>query len=223
MVCMQTNFFQNDAVAHTVFFSSLILLIVILPFDEGGNGYILQLLTQVVLLLWAALWAIRVLRRGQLVLLFDGIDLFVLGFVVWAVISLYFSEYKYATILELLKILSAAALFYLCRTLFPLNERRTTLLIVILGSSLIQLFVALYAFFIRHTPILQAGFVNPNELACFFVIGINIALSVLLFHRPEKDLAIETQRDRAERQKSRRPEEQKTRNSASQLLNFLTS
>jgi len=167
-----------------------------IPFDEGGNGYILQLISQVLLLLCATLWGIQVIRRGKVVLIFDRIDLFVLGFVAWVALSLYFSEYKYATILELIKILSYAALFYLCRILFPLKEKRTVLLAIILGSTMLQFLVSLYSFFIGGTPILQAGFVNPNNLACFFVIGITIALSFILFYRPEKEVATETRRHR---------------------------
>jgi O-antigen ligase len=180
---IQSIILSNNSVASTGFLMSLILLILILPFDEGGNGYILQLITQMMLLLCGTLWAIQVIRRGQVVLIFDWIDLFVLGFVAWAAVSLYFSAYKYATILEIIKVLSYAALFYLCRMLFPLKEKQTILLVAIFGSGMFQFFVALYSLFIRNTPILQAGFVNPNNLACFFVIGANIALSFILFHR----------------------------------------
>lgn len=173
-----------------VLFSSLLLLILILPFDEGGNGYIVPLITQVVLLLCATCWAIQTIRRKQCTLIFDRIDVFVLGFIAWAVLSSYFSVYKYATFLELIKIFSYASLFYLCRILFPLKKSYITgFIVAIFASSFIQFLVSLYSLFVLHTPILQAGFVNPNKLACFFVIGIAIALSFLLFFRQEKKLA----------------------------------
>ncbi len=184
---MKSIIFLSDSVTNTVFLGSLVLLIFMLPFDEGGNGYILQLMTQLVLLFCATLWAIQVIRQKQVVLIFDWIDFFVLGFVAWTAVSLYFSVYKYATILELIKVLSYTVLFYLCRILFPLKEKRTVLLVAILGSTVLQLLVSLYSFFIRNTPILQAGFINPNNLACFFVIGINIALSFILFYRQENN------------------------------------
>jgi O-antigen ligase len=180
---MKISDLSNHLDMRSLLLGSLIVLILILPFDEGGNGYIVPLITQVGLLLWATGWAIRTIRRGQFVAIFDRIDLFVVGFLIWAGISSYFSVYKYATFLELIKIISYAALFYLCRMMFPLQAKRIVLLLAILASSVLQFLVALYAFFIRHTPILQAGFVNPNELACFFVIGISIALSFLLFQQ----------------------------------------
>ena len=168
---------------QTIIFGSMLVLIVILPFNEGGNGYIVQLLTQLILLGGAACWAVHALRRGQVGLIFDRVDWFVLGLSLWALGSLAFSAYKYATILELIKLLAYLALFYLARILFPLGEKRALLLAAILGSSLLQLAVALHAVLFRDAPILQAGFVNPNELACFFVFGSAIALSYLLFHQ----------------------------------------
>jgi tetratricopeptide (TPR) repeat protein len=208
---MKYRILQNSSGSGVVFFSSLLLLIFLIPFNEGGNGYILQLITQLLFLLCATLWALQVIRRGQILLIFDWIDLFVLGFVAWAGLSLYFSEYKYATILELIKIFSYAALFYLCRIVFPLGEGRTALLVAILSSTMLQLLVSLYSFFIQGTPILQAGFVNPNNLACFFVIGITTSLSLILFYRPESRIVTEAQGSRgAGEQGSRGVEEQRS-------------
>jgi len=163
---------------------SLALLIVLLPFNEGGNGYILQGVIQLWILSWATIWAIGVIRRGRLTLLLARIDAVVIGFLGWALLSLVFSDYTYATIVALLKIVSYAALFYLCRLLAPLRNARRLLLGAIVGSSLAQLGAAGYNHLLRGAPILQAGFVNPNKLACLFVVGLAILLSALLFASP---------------------------------------
>ena len=173
---------KQESLIKTFIFGSLIVLMVIIPFDEGGNGYILQLMSQLVLLVCATLWAIQIIRKRQLLIIPDKIDLCVLGFLLWAALSIHFADYTYAAALEAIKILSYAALFYLCRSLYPLRGKRTILLAALLVSSGLQLIFALYSSLILHTQTLQAGFVNPNNLACFFVIGFNIALSFLLFH-----------------------------------------
>lgn len=177
--------FIDRITAKNVFFGSLLFLIAIIPFNEGGNGYILQLITQLLLLLWATIWAIQTLRRGKIVFIFDWIDLFVLGFLAWSLVSSAFSAYKYATILELIKIFSYTALFYLCRILFPLEKRRMLVLIAIVGSSAFQFLTALYLYLAHHTPVLQSGFVNTNNFACFLLIGINIGLSFIVFFRDD--------------------------------------
>ena len=85
------------------------------------------------------------------------------------------------TILELIKIASYAAVFYLCRMIFPLQNTRSLLLFTIFSSSVIQMFVAWYLYLSHHTTVLRADFVNPNNFACFLVFGVNIGLSFILF------------------------------------------
>ncbi|MBD3305539.1 hypothetical protein GF348_04125, partial [candidate division KSB3 bacterium] len=162
---------------------AILLLILIIPFDEGGNGYILQGITQVVLLVVATLWAVRMLRRGTWLVTFDWIDVWVAGFFLWGLLSVLWSAYTYATLLELIKIFSYVALFSLCRVLFPLKQWQQVVLLTIFGSSVVQMLAAWIFLLTGRTATLRAGFINPNILACFLVIGINIGLSVLLFSR----------------------------------------
>ena len=175
--------FLTEQFPKTLFFVSLLVLLILIPFDEGGNGNILQLITQLLALICATVWAAQKIRCGKLTLIFDRLDVVVLGGLVWLLLSLAVSDYKYATILELIKISSYAALFYLCRLLFPLRKKRTILLMVILGSGVFQCFVAWTYYLTGRTEVLKAGFVNPNNFACFLLFGIHIALSFLLFFR----------------------------------------
>jgi O-antigen ligase len=112
---------------------------------------------------------------------YEWIDLFVLAGLAWIGISLVFSEYAYATISEGIKVLSYIALWYLGRVIVSSQKTRSLLLFAIVGSGSLQFCVALYNWFVQHTPGWKAGFVNPNEFACFLVIGLHIALSFLLF------------------------------------------
>lgn len=184
---MQLHFGKSTQTTETTLSIILLLLIMIIPFNEGGNGHIIQLITQCLLLLGATIWGIQVLRRKSLTLIFERIDLFIAGFLTWSLISLLISEYKYATMLELIKLGSYAALFYLLRVLFPLKQRQTWLLTAILISSVLQGVVAWGLLLLQRTPVLQAGFVNPNNFAQFLVFGVNVALSFVLFATaPEK-------------------------------------
>ncbi|GAK59130.1 hypothetical protein U27_06106 [Candidatus Vecturithrix granuli] len=178
---MQLHFRKNAQAVETLLSGILLLLIMIIPFNEGGNGHIIQLITQCLLLLGAIIWAIYVLRRGSLTLIVEWIDLFIAGFLTWSLISLIISEYKYTTMLELIKLGSYAALFYLLRVFFPLKQRQTWLLTAILISSALQCVVAWGLFLAQRTRVLQADFVNPNNFAQFLVFGVNIALSFVLF------------------------------------------
>ena len=178
---MLIRFWKNTQWAEPVVWGILLLLILIIPSNEGGNGYIIQLITQLLLLSGATLWAIQVLRRGRLTLIFDWLDLFILGFLGWSVVSTILSKYAYASILELIKIGSYAALFYLLRMFFPLKQRQIYLLLAILLSSVLQCLLAWGFLLAQYTPVLQAAFVNPNNFAQFLVFGVNIALSFVLF------------------------------------------
>jgi O-antigen ligase len=173
--------FTSPKPVETIVFIGLLVIILLIPFDEGGNGYILQGLTQVLLLLCSTICAIQAIQRGTLVLVFSWCDLFVLGFLGWSLVSLAFSEYAYIGILEVIKMLSYVALFYLCRVLFPLENRQTVFLLIIVVSSMVQAMVAGYFYVTHHTPVLQASFVNPNNFASFVLFGIHIALGFVLF------------------------------------------
>ena len=179
--------FQNRTPAEIIVLGSLLFLILFIPFDEGGNDYVIQGITQVVLLFCGIIWSVHIIRRGEMRLIFDRIDWIILGSLVWLLVSLGLSEYKYTTLLELIKIASYLAVFYLCRTLFPLKRLQSLLLVTIFSSSVVQMAVAWYFYLSQHTRMLQADFVNPNNLACFLVFGINIGLSYILFARPQKN------------------------------------
>ncbi len=173
---------QQTVTAETVFFGSLLVLIVLLPFDEGGNGHIVQLVTQLLVLFCATIWAIHVFRERQFELRLYWIDLCVLGFLLWCLISSLFSAYAYASILELIKIFSYAVFFFLCRILFPIGTQRSTVvLLTILGSSLIQSGFAWYRYLTLPAKNIHGGFFDPNNLACFLVTGITLGLSAVLF------------------------------------------
>lgn len=180
---MKRSLFPNGAFAERIGFLGCLALLLIMPFDEGGNGYIVQLVLQLLLLLGGIAWAIQAIRRRTVTLHWQPVDWWIAGFLIWSAGSLMIADYRYAAIFELIKLLAYAALFYLLRTFVPLQHKRVWLLAALLASSLIQIVVGLFSVVIRHTSILQAGFVNPNELACFLVMGSTIALSIFLFYR----------------------------------------
>lgn len=178
---MFRHFWKNSQFTETVVWGILLLIVLIIPADEGGNGYIIQLIIQVLLLCGATLWAIRVLRRRNLTLTIDWLDLVILGFLGWAIGSAIFSEYAYTSILELIKLGSYAVLLYMLRMFYPFKQRQTSLLLAILISSVLQCLLAWGFLLAQRTPVLQAAFVNPNNFAQFLVFGVNIALSFVLF------------------------------------------
>lgn len=180
---MFRRFWQHTQLTETVVWGILLALLFIIPCNEGGNGYIIQLITQVLLLAGATLWAIQVLRRGKLTAIFDWLDLFILGFLGWAVVSTILSEYPYTSMLELIKLVSYATSLYGLRIFFPLKQRVTYLLLAILISSALQCLVGWVFLLSQRTPVLQAAFVNPNNFAQFLVFGVNIGLSFMLFAR----------------------------------------
>jgi O-antigen ligase len=160
----------------------LVLLIVLLPFDEGGNGHIVQALTQSLLLGSAVAWGVACIRARQWRLRCTRLDALVLAGLAWISVSLVFSEYRYATIFEGIKILSYAALWFLSRPALAEHRTRTLALTAIVGSSSLQFAVALYNRISGQTPSAwQAGFVNPNELACLALLGLSVALGFALF------------------------------------------
>ncbi|MCP4406019.1 MAG: hypothetical protein GY801_53095 [bacterium] len=178
---MKITFFPNLDHPARIFLGCLLLLILIVPFDEGGNGYIAQAYTQSLLLICAAVWGVHTVRQKELRLSVDPLDWIVSASILCVCINSFLSVYRYAALLELIKICSYAAAFYLCRRLFPLHKLRQVLLCAIFGSSVLQMAIAWGLYLSRQRPFLQADFVNPNNFACFLVFGVNVGMSFLLF------------------------------------------
>ena len=179
---MKVAFFSERTPAARIFLSCLLPLILLIPFDEGGNGYIAQAYTQILLLACALIWGIQTLRRGELRLIIEPLDWIIVAATLWLFVnSFLLSSYRYGALLELIKICSYMIALYLCRQLFPLHKLRQVLLITIFGSSLLQMALAWVWYLTGQRPYLQADFVNSNNFACFLVFGINIGLSFLLF------------------------------------------
>lgn len=178
---MQKKTLDQQHIVHHWIQWGIVFLVFILPFNEGGNGHILQALTQTLLLTCAVIWSLSAIRKRQCMFKYELIDLFVLAGLAWIGVTLALSEYTYATISEGIKVLSYIALWYLSRVIVSSQKTRSLLLFAIVGSGCLQFCVALYNRFVQHTPGWKSGFVNPNELACLLVIGLHIALSFLLF------------------------------------------
>lgn len=168
---------------------SLLALIFIIPFNEGGNGYIIQAITQTLLLACATFAAAHAVRSRHVRIRYTAFDGLVLAGLAWIAVSLLVSDYRYATMLESIKALSYAALWCLGRLVLTDTAFRARLLYAVIGSGGLQIGVALYRRLFLNSPGWQAGFVNPNELACFLVFGLHIAISWLLFHRSESPAA----------------------------------
>ena len=192
---MNIKAFAEKTPIQRALLAGMMLLILLVPFDEGGNNYIGQGLAQALLLACSLAWAIHVLRQGKVTLITDRIDAVVFAAMLWGLVSLSRSEYKYATILELIKIAACVAVFYLMRPLFPLQRARGLLLFTLLASAALQ---AAFGWWLlnaqptglswvdqwrlaHRTALLQADLVNANLFACALMFGVNIALAFLLF------------------------------------------
>ncbi len=178
---MNMDVFAGQTLTQRILLIGLLILILIAPFDEGGNNYIGQGITQLLLLGGWIFWAIRTLRHGKITLILDRIDGWVFAAILWCFISLSQSDYKYATVLELIKVFSYVAVFYLGRALFPFRQAKMLILLTILASSAVQAILGWGLFLTHQTRLLQADLVNANIYSCFLLFGANIALSVLLF------------------------------------------
>ncbi len=121
---------------------SLVALIIILPFDEGGNGYILQAITQILLVACVAIWALDVIHTRQLRIRYTRLDLLIPAGLAWVAVSLVFSDCKYATILEGIKILSYTALWFLSRIVMASRTSQNSILLSIVASGCLQFCMA---------------------------------------------------------------------------------
>ncbi len=172
--------------AARIFLGCLLLLIVVMPFDEGGNGYIVQAFTHSSLLFCAVIWSVQTLRQGNAFFRVDPLDWMLTAALIWLAVNTCFSVYRYAAFLELVKICSYAGVFYLCRQLFPFRALRQLLLATLFTSSVLQMLIAWGWMLTERRPALQADFINPNNFACFMVCGVNIGLSILIFADPQR-------------------------------------
>ncbi len=94
------------------YYGSLVIILVGLPFIEGGTTYVPVTALRVIVLLLAAAWSFRIGGQSQKTIYATKLDKWILGFWLLASISFAMSDYYYISLYWCLNIIAYVFLFY---------------------------------------------------------------------------------------------------------------
>ena len=189
---MKSNTFRN------IIFYTLGTIFIFFPIVKGGVEVWVTTLGEAIIITLVFLWLWRVNNSslGENKLIRTKIDLPLGLFVILAIISAIFSIYKYASILEMLRLLTMVGVFYLVINNF--NQRldsKLTFLIIAIGTGLSLFGLGQYFLGLDHSwwkpeNFLAATYVNHNHFAGYLELAIPLAIGVLVYARKSSSLSI---------------------------------
>ena len=86
-------------------------LVIFSPLIDGGTTQLPAFIIRLVLVATTAFWLLKRMKEGELFLPLTRLDVCVLGFVCWAILSFSWAPYKNASLQWVLSILSYVAFF----------------------------------------------------------------------------------------------------------------
>lgn len=168
----------------------LMLILIFAPMARGSVSPIAYCSMQLVTLLAVSLWLFSMFRQGEIRLKRTQLDIPALLFIALAAVSIIRAEYKYASMVEFLKLLNIAAVF--CLVINNIEEKRDieriTSLIVILGAGfslfgIIQYFGGITNFWWHQKKFISSVYVNHNHFSGFLELCIPLCLGIILYER----------------------------------------
>jgi len=158
----------------------LSFLLIFIPFYREGTQPISLFVTRTSVLLLLTVWVLAQIRRGSLILSRSRLDTWIILFICWAWASLFLSEYKYASFLEIADFFTYLMVFDASRFVFNRERYKPALGWVLIAGINLQLALSIYGYFYDRAPVSRTGFLSPNNFACFLVIGFTLLLSLVL-------------------------------------------
>ncbi len=173
----------------------LAFLIIFGPLTYGGVTLFSTAVIQTATILVAVWWLLAMTRQGSWRLVRTPVDLPLLALVIWASLSMLWSVYPYATRIELYKLYTYVAIFYMAVNAFqdPRRLLRMTRVIVIFGSIFATVgllgaeqLLKQIPYYVpvverNQSPGLRLTFVNHSnfagylEMVCLLCIGLALA------------------------------------------------
>ncbi len=169
----------------------LCLLLIFIPFNEGGGNSLALFITQTLVLFLITLHIVRDSGFGIFCYPVDvkspgqpigntglrTVYRILILLTLWSFSSLFITKYLYATLQEIIKLFSYLGVFILGRELCYHKKYPDFLRLALLTSIFIQAILALYHNYLTPSGRFLSGFININDFATFLVIGFVLLAS----------------------------------------------
>jgi len=179
--------------------SGLILLLALSPLFKGSVPMPALIAAQVFTLGLICLWLAKMNSQGRGEFKRTALDIPILLYLLLAIASLLFSQYLYASLLELNRLLMYFALFYLSANFFGRRNNRQARVILVnvliaMGGILSLVGIIQYLGGLPHYWIpekfLASTYVNHNHFAGYLEMLIPLSLALCVFSRGKAKKAL---------------------------------
>ena len=156
-------------------------LVLFSPLIDGGTTQLPVLVIRLVLLTTVVIWLLGRMKAGELFLPQTRLDVAVMLFVGWTIMSLLWSPYKSASLQWVLNILSYAALFAMITQGIRSRCEIGTVIGVVTFLGVCEGLLGVAQYFLMGETRARGTFFNPNFFAASEATVLLLSLGMLLF------------------------------------------
>jgi O-antigen ligase len=156
-------------------------LVLFAPLIDGGTTQVPVLIIRLVLLTSGLIWLLGRMKAGEIFLPQTNLDVCVVVFVGWAILSLLWSPYKNASLQWVLNILSYAALFVMATQGIRSRCEISTIIVVVTFLGVCEGLFGIAQYFWMGETRARGTFFNPNFFAASEATVLLLSLGMLFF------------------------------------------
>ncbi|HEU4505384.1 MAG TPA: O-antigen ligase family protein [Nitrospira sp.] len=151
------------------------------PLIDGGTTQLPVLVIRLILLVSGAIWLLYRMKAGEFFVPRTGLEVCVALFAGWAILSLFWSPYKNASLQWVLSILSYAAVFAMVTHGLPSHAQIRALVLVVTGIGVAEAFWGITQYLWMGEARARGTFFNPNFFGAYEAAVCLLSLGMLLF------------------------------------------
>jgi O-antigen ligase len=156
-------------------------LVLFSPLIDGGTTQLPVLVIRLILLVSGVIWLLCRMKVGEFFLPQTRLEVCVALFAGWAILSLFWSPYKNASLQWVLSILSYAAVFAMVTHGLPSHARIRALVLVVTGIGVGEGIWGITQYLWMGEARARGTFFNPNFFAAYEAAVFLLSLGMLLF------------------------------------------
>ena len=156
-------------------------LVLFAPLIDGGTTQVPVLIIRLVLLTSGLIWLLGRMKDGEIFLPQTSLDVCVVVFVGWAILSLLWSPYKNASLQWVLNILSYAAVFVMATQGIRSRREISTIIVVVTFLGVCEGLFGIAQYFWMGETRARGTFFNPNFFAASEATVLLLSLGMLVF------------------------------------------
>ena len=183
-----SNFFDRICLVILILIACSVAL-AILP--QAFNYVLIKLvIAQFLLIIIFIIWFYQTLEKGEIFIYKDPAYLPLVFLLVWSVISLSFSSFRYASINEIEKLLTCFFLYFVTVNLIKKEKDLLSVIISILIVFVGLSFYGLFDYLKNKNPVIISTFGNPNFFSAYLILILPLVILVGIYNFGRKNFLI---------------------------------